>query len=264
MNSKGKVLTITLVFLLALSLAGIFMQYSLYNQEKKNRIGLEEKLQGLQNEKKNIENSLENKKQEIVQLQKRLEDASTQIKSLQDDLQSEKKMKESMLLDLSQAKTDLDSIKEELNREKEERNDLKVKLEKTLKDFKETETQLEQVKIAKSLVENKLKELDQQGSKVELGKIVVTPEQSQVVTTQKASIPIEASILSVNKKYNFIVINVGQKDGVKVGDIFSIYRNNKYIVNARVEETRENMSVANLEDKKMAGKIKEGDVVIRQ
>jgi len=60
------------------------------------------------------------------------------------------------------------------------------------------------------------------------------------------------------------VINLGSKDGVNIGDIFSVYRGNKYIGDIKVEKIHDSMSAAELVSSDIKNKIKEGDKVLEK
>jgi hypothetical protein len=90
---------------------------------------------------------------------------------------------------------------------------------------------------------------------VELGTIVVGPESSAASSSLPESSPsmsvsapaalasgaLEGKVLVVNKDYNFVVINMGANESVALGSIFSVYHNNSYIGDVKVEKVHETM-----------------------
>lgn len=64
-------------------------------------------------------------------------------------------------------------------------------------------------------------------------------------------------VMTVNRKFNFIVVNLGSKDGVKLGDTFNISRDGKAIGSANVEKIYDNFAAAAIV--KESQDIKEGD-----
>jgi cell shape-determining protein MreC len=132
---------------------------------------------------------------------------------------------------------------------------------------------------AKKGLELKIKDLEEKSQGVELGKIVVSPEAvktdnvkgkkkaGEVKENKEVAVVargIEGKVLVVNKEYNFAVINLGSKDGVELGQIYTIYRGNSYIGEVKVEKLHDSMAAAGfiLEDTK--DRVKEGDKVIRK
>ena len=156
------------------------------------------------------------------------------------------------------------------------------------------QAQLKDLESRKNELEAKIKDLEEKASQaqsqgVELGKIVVSPEATAgaaaVVPAAKAAarqkqakkaaaptaVPIattagvsglEGKVLVINRDYSFVVINLGSKDGVNVGDVFSIYHNNKYIGDVKVEKVHDSMAAAGFVSSDIKDKINEGDQVV--
>jgi hypothetical protein len=126
---------------------------------------------------------------------------------------------------------------------------------------------------------------------IELGTIVVSPEAKLSATKAKktkevkkavkkaapvkeeakksaapvaAAAKLEGNILVVNKDYNFVVINLGSKEGVKAGNVFGVYHNDKYMGEVKVEKVHESMSAAGLASNNMKDVINEGDKVVQK
>ena len=68
-------------------------------------------------------------------------------------------------------------------------------------------------------------------------------------------------VLSVNRKFNFVVIGLGIKDGIQMGDTLEISRQEKVIGNAQVEKLYENFSAATIVHEDKEAPIKEGDSI---
>jgi cell shape-determining protein MreC len=75
--------------------------------------------------------------------------------------------------------------------------------------------------------------------------------------------PLEGKVTVVNKEYNFAVINLGQKDGVNVGDQFSVTREGKVIGDIKVEKVHESMSAAGFAAE-LKDAIQENDLVVQK
>lgn len=74
----------------------------------------------------------------------------------------------------------------------------------------------------------------------------------------------EGSIAVVNKEYNFAVINLGNNEGVKLGAVYSVFHNNNYIGDVKVEKVHESMSAAGFVTEELKDKITEGDKVVEK
>jgi hypothetical protein len=68
-------------------------------------------------------------------------------------------------------------------------------------------------------------------------------------------------VLAVNEENNFVIIDLGQTDNVRVGQIFSVYRANQKIGSVEVIQTRNEISAADIKSVSSGSKIKVGDVV---
>ena len=94
------------------------------------------------------------------------------------------------------------------------------------------------------------------------------PELKPVVEETKA-VPapagmLEGKILVINKEYNFAVLSFGSRDGINVGDLFSVYHNGNYIGDLRIEKLHDSMSAANFVTPDLKDKIAEGDKVVQK
>ena len=77
-------------------------------------------------------------------------------------------------------------------------------------------------------------------------------------------VPLEGKVLVVNNEYDFVVVNIGQKENVAVGDTFDIFHKEKKIGQMKVEEVRDTMSVAMPLAPNLIKQIKEDDRVVRK
>ena len=92
---------------------------------------------------------------------------------------------------------------------------------------------------------------------VELPPIVVQGRQEPAPTAPTLT----GRVLSINKEYNFVIIDLGGGAGVKVNDEFVVYRDNKYIAHLKVVQTRDAISAADIKELASQEKVKEGDIV---
>jgi len=69
-------------------------------------------------------------------------------------------------------------------------------------------------------------------------------------------------VLTINKEFAFIVVNLGKIDGVEEGMLIDVWRDNKNLAQARVETVREHISAAALVEKENISHIRAGDKVI--
>jgi septal ring factor EnvC (AmiA/AmiB activator) len=278
MSDKVKSPIILLIVLIVVSLAlagGVF--YMLQKERAKN-VALQEELDDVKMKQKVTEAKLEESKKTISGLELKVQEAKLQIDKLTTDLQQEKAARQQAVVEIGQLKADLEQ-------QKTLKADLEKKLSQAQKDTDKIQTQLKDLSSKKTDLEKKIKDLeaqakaaqDQEG--VELGKVVVTPETTTGVPVQAqasskpagekqaakvAGAPSEGKVLVINKEYNFAVIDLGAKDGIEIGNTFSIFHNNKYVGDVKVEKVHDSMAAAGFVNPEIKDKINEGDKVVRK
>jgi len=189
--------------------------------------------------------------------------------SLSEDLVREKNDKDALMDQINKIKEDnnqmrlriqdLESTKATLYRKldalEQERNAIRKKLGETESVVSERVDEI--VKIKKDLGEIKSKGIPAvvPGSRtVELAPIIVHG-------SQEASKPaLTGRVLSINKENDFVVIDLGESAGIKIGDRFAVYRDNKFIGNAEVIMMRKDICAADIKETAVNEEIRTGDV----
>ena len=259
-KAKSPIVIFIILILVSLSFAGT--AFFLLQKEKTKNLSLQEELDSLNIKHNAAEIRLEEYKKTISQLDLKLKDAQTNIDTLSSTLEQETKAKQEALDQLQQLKTDL-------QQQKGLRADLETKLEQTQKNAEKAQAQLKEIESKKAELEAKIKDLEAQVQQiqgqqqaqaqgVELGTIVVGPEEKAITSS------LEGKVLVVNKDYNFAVINLGSKDGVNAGDVFALYHNNKYIGDIKVGKIHESMSAADFTSGSIKDVVSEGDRVVQK
>ena len=269
MADKGKAPVLILGVLILVSLSLAVASYSLLQKEKSTSAGLREQLDDVGTRQKVTEAKLEESKNKISALEAQLRETQGRLETLNNDLTQEKNARQESLAQLEQLKGDLE-------KQKSFSSDLQNKLNQAQEEVKKAQAQLSELMSKKAELESKLKELEAQVKKVELGTIVVDSGSSVTGTnagavsttlatpkkqTETAPVKLEGKILVVNKEYNFIVINLGSKDGINVGDIFSVYHDNKYLGDVTVGKLHDAMASADFDSQEIKNKAREGDKV---
>jgi chromosome segregation ATPase len=93
---------------------------------------------------------------------------------------------------------------------------------------------------------------------VELSPIVVRPQKSNEAAQQVAA-TLSGKVLAINRDNNFIIVDIGEEDGVKIGNTFTVYRQNQPIAEVGVIQARKDISACDI--KKESVPIKLGDTV---
>lgn len=274
-KTKSPILLLIVLIVVSLSLAGgVF--YMLQKERAKN-VSLQEELDDVKMKQKVTEAKLDESKKTISGLEMKVQESKIQIDKISSEFQREKAAKEEALSQITQLKTDLDQ-------QKTLKADLEKKLSQAQKDTDKIQAQLKDLSSKKTELEKKIKDLETQAKAaqdqgVELGTVIVTPETGAAVPMQPqtAAKPAaekqpakntgaasEGKVLVINKDYNFAVIDLGAKDGIALGNTFSVFHNNKNIGEVKVEKVHESMAAAGFVNPDIKDKISEGDKVVRK
>ncbi len=273
MSNRGKLPVILLILLIMVSLSLVGGVFYLLQKERARNLALQGELEEIKTRLKVTETNLQDYKKKSSDLEVKLQLAEENINKLNSGLQEEKTAKQEALAKIDQLKTDLEQ-------QKALRSDLEKKFNQAQKDVEGIQAQLKELGSKKAELEAKVKDLEERSQGVELGKIVVNPETQPSAQppveeakakpqakakTQKALVPaLEGKVLVVNRDYNFAVINVGSKDGVGIDNVFSVYHDNKYIGDVKIEKVHDSMAAADFITSGIKDKINENDRVVRK
>jgi len=90
---------------------------------------------------------------------------------------------------------------------------------------------------------------------------VITEKQPEVTIATPPSILQNAQVMSVNHEHNFVVLNKGLVDGIRVGSLYKITRAGVRIASIRISEIRDFVALGIIQDASKAGLIKAGDKI---
>lgn len=271
MSDKAKSPIILLIVLIVLSLALAGGVFFMLQKERAKNVSLQEELDDVKMKHKVSEAKLEESKKTISGLEMKVQETKIQIDKINNELAQEKASKEDALNQIAQ-------LKGELEQQKTLKTDLEKKLGQAQKDTDKVQAQLKELSSKKTELEKKIKDLEAQAKAaqdtgVELGRVIVTPETASALPSQPAGktaaakpakAASEGKVLVINKDYNFAVIDLGAKDGVELGNTFTVYHNNKNIGEVKVEKVHDSMAAAGFVNADIKEKINEGDKVVRK
>jgi chromosome segregation ATPase len=96
-------------------------------------------------------------------------------------------------------------------------------------------------------------------NEVELPPIVVSSDGKTDANYSTAVAGIDGRVVSVNDESNFLIIDVGENSGLRLGDTLSVYRDSKYIARVEVIQLRKDIAAADIKDQ--WSQVKIGDAV---
>lgn len=268
MNRKGGISFPILIGIIIVALVLASGSVYFYQQEHAKNIQLQGQLEELNARQRVTEGLLDESKKLATEFQLKLQEAKAKVEALTNELAQEK-------LARLEAANKLEQIGVDLDQQRLLRQDLENRLDQSEVDGKKIKDQIKFITLEKRDLEAKIKDLEAGSSGVELGKVVINPDKMPAVksSTKKPEIVekkvepkqektsgLEGKVIVVNKEYNFVVINLGSKENVYLGDEFSVMRNGKVIGNLKVEKVHESMSAAGFAPE-LQGKFREDDVV---
>lgn len=267
MADKKSIPIVTLIILIVVSLSLAGGVFCLLQKERLKNTTLQEELGDTKIKQRIAETKLAEAKNIISTLELKLQETQEQLNMLTGDLEQEKNLKQEALTQIEQLKVDLEQ-------QKEVKSNLEKELNQTQKDMEKTQVKVNELESKKADLVKKMEVLEKRSRgqrDVQLGKIVVGPEGDileeasvDIQREEKAPSVLEGIIVVINKDYNFVVINLGSREGVKVGHIFSVYHDDKYVCDVTVEKIHDSMSAAGLESAEVKNKVSEGDKVIQK
>jgi predicted nuclease with TOPRIM domain len=218
------------------------------NQLSQEYVQLRAKYQQMLTEKDELLNRIQKLTEEKQDLQKRVEHLQEQIRLSQADkenLERQLRQAQGLLRSkeelITQAKADLSNITQKVgNREKQVRLDAPNS------------------ELASSI------ELPPIVVKSDLGGHVASPRDTPRQSSTAGPIPFarQGRIISVNEENNFVIINLGLKDGVTKGTQLTVFRDTKEIGKVEVIELREEIAACDIVEISDWQEIKAGDVVV--
>jgi hypothetical protein len=285
MPGKSRYPWLVAIFVSVIFLVVLYGASQLLKKEKEKNISLQEELNDVKAKQKISELKLEESKSKITELETGVQNAQIQIDSLTSLLDQEKKSKAEALAQIEELKTTLEE-------QKQLRERIEAGMKKAQEEVIKLQAQIREFDSKKSELESKISELENNSKGVELGTIVVgsdnkasaapsapapaakeenkpkglpaaaQPAPESESPAPSASTALEGKLLVVNKDYNFVVINLGTKDGISVGQMFTVYSGDKEVGDIKVEKVHDSMSAAGFVNPGMKDKVKEGDKIV--
>ncbi len=250
MAMPGKLVRIILILLVIISLSLASVAAYLLQQEMQKNTALNNQLGETLKQNEALKASLESSRQELSRLSESSSQTEEKIKALNADILTLENEKRSLAEMISDFKNQLAKTQKENTESLKKIDDLKAKVE-------DNQKQLDAATKEKEQLSSKLKELELKTREgVRLDKIVVRP--------QGEGAKLEGKISSLDKKFKFVLIDLGKNDGVEVGDVFTCLDNNKEIGEVKIEKVYETLSSANFLPNLSVKSLKAGSKVVKK
>jgi hypothetical protein len=197
------------------------------------------------------EADLKNTREKLASTEKNLQETQTELTSTKTKLDNEQKRATSLQKDLDNTKALLTAKDQELSAWKA--IGLSVEQVITLRD--------ERNKLANNnealLAENKLLGKQVRELQTQIDNLLGKGEEDPILPTN-----LRGKVVVVDPKWNFVVLDIGEADGVRTRGVLLVSRNSKLVAKVRVMSVQSNRSIANIIPGWKLGEVFEGDIVL--
>ncbi len=232
--------------------------------KQKNK-SLELELESLKHDKEELEREIEFKTEMITNLSVELARAKNDKKFIADRVEKLNEENVKLREELKKLVKTNGALEKTIVKIKQEKRKIEAQLGQTEDLIQSKIDEIWQIKesLDKTIREVSSKAKNASSGTVELAPIVVRSSSSTgtggFVAEQPTPTGFNGKILSVNEPNNFVIINLGEEDGIRLGDRLSVYRDGKYIARIEVIQVRKNIAAADLKDQWT--RVRVGDVV---
>ena len=232
---------------------------------------------------------------EIVELKQKNQHLELKIDTLESEkgqietsIMSNEELVNRMSLELARAKNDRKFEETQVTKFKEENLELRGQLKNLVSSKNALEKSIirltqDKVKMEKkigqteTIIQSKIDEiweikdsLDQSikssnidkltNDEVELPPIVVKADSRAANYSSGIASPgFNGRVVSINDENNFVIVDIGETQGIRLGDALSVYRDSKYIARLEVIQVRKDIAAADIKDQ--WSQIRIGDVI---
>jgi len=207
------------------------LESGLREEMKLETVSLEEKLGELMAEKEASAEAIKDDEELHKNLMKKLSVSKQKIKGLEAQLKAEKERSQKLGQLYEQKQQEETARAESIKKSKEEAIAEDDNVEETLSDDNERlGIELEEIIIAPRMPKS-------QGAVAEL----VFKE-----TASDLESALDGRILSVDLETEFVIVSLGKVDGLAIGNVLSVYRNENYVGDIKITRLQSEMSAADL------------------
>ncbi|NQT95539.1 MAG: hypothetical protein HQ572_03725 [Candidatus Omnitrophica bacterium] len=266
-NIKEALLIIFIVVTVAAA-GGVFM---LKRTAEAMRIATEDRLFQETISKKKIDETLLRESKERDGLKATVDKTAEDVKALESEVAKAKREKDSAKQKISSINSKVAKTNSKIQQASVSMEELKKRIANMVKDTLNLNEELELAQEAANALKDRLKDYVTEGAPAqEVTKAMIQEEYYDEPPTRTnldylAKEPdLAGEILTINREFDFIVVSLGARDGMREGMEMDIYRDNKILGQAEVETVRENISAAAIIDQGTLADMRPGDRVYIQ
>ena len=259
----------------------------------KEKVAIELEVEGLKQSLSKNALQVESYKKENADLQMQINKLSNERDEIQREIKNGNNLADILSLQLARAQNDKRFLKDRLAKI----NGTNTQLQQHIKELTSTKLALEnsivQIQTDKKEVEKKLFETENiiqsrideiweikdsieksfsptqvseisEKTGIELAPIIINAQKSETTMDmqQKAMLMnpgFDGNIVSVNDENNFVIVDIGENSGVKLGDSLNVYRGSEYIAGLEIIQVRQDIAAADIKNR--VAEVRIGDEV---
>lgn len=229
-------------------------------QREKGMLDLE--LKNLTHEKQDLEQQIEYNQKTVDSLTSELFREKDAKRQFQDSLRfakNENAILRRQLKSLSNRKVDLEmklaKLQEEKNSFERKFTEMSLLLEDKFSQINELRQRIETLRSPSQAQTAQFMPQSKKES-VELPPIVVRPQETSL---EQAAINRPGRVIAINKDYNFVIVDLGEDDGIRIDQTLSVYKDDQAVATVEVVQVRKSIAAADI--KNQIASIAIGDAV---
>ena len=282
MNKAGKTITIFIVLTLILLVSSTSIGFFLYHQEERLRKSVQSDLDASRSNEQKLQTQIKDLQGQLNLSEDKEKEADQKINNLLDEQDLNEGLRAAMKKENAELKEQMENIEKSKQKIKNDLDDSNSKISqyqdllKASQDkSKELESRLNDLAETNKGLQAKINDLkasllpyDQRTPEQQIAGEVVSPGQSGkdkieldkiVVNPQDGT---KGHVLSVDTDAEFVIFNLGLKQGVKPDDVLSIYRGDEYLGDIKATRVQDEMSAADIIPPLSPMEIRKNDTVV--
>jgi hypothetical protein len=271
----GKTLSIFIALIVILLISSTSIGFFLYNKEYELRKSAQNELEAVKGDRQKLEVQLVDIKKQLAILDDKNKAADEKINSLLDEMELNEGLRNELKKENATLRERIDHTKGDIEEAQNKAKQFQTLLKEEEEKSRQFESKAKELEELKTSLEAKISEMksdmlpfDQRKTqdqalsgivppggksrdRIELDKIIINPQDG-----------VKGQVLSVDKEAEFIICNLGLKQGLKSGDTLAVYRGDEYLGDVKATRVQEEMSAADLIPPFSSRKVRKNDSVV--
>ncbi len=263
----GRLLVPLLIGLSVLALAVAALAIWLQTQEREKRHAKERELVVVSAQRDDLRLQVAELREATAKLEDAMARTQQELSTAHVQLAQLEETRSSLSQSVADRDREITRLRQEMEQLRTERKELAVKIGQFDSQRESLQQQLAEAERQRSEFEAKLHDLSGWPT-VQLDKIVVTgddaaagPADAAAASEGAGPLPRSGQVIVVNRKYDFIVMNLGKNHGLSIGQEFQVVQGDEVLGRVRVEKVYDELSAATILPDSKKDSIKEGDTV---